>query len=665
MRPAHILRKTGKTGGYPRMVISFDTETHPDPRDVKHASDDRRQCLTLGYAHFSDFGTVGKRTTGRGRYKDAVCYFKQADEFWDFVESKTQPKMKLTVVGHNAKNFDLSVLKFEMQLRQRGWVIDAEKMTIPDPNGPFRIEARKGNRTIVLCDLSNWYGMLPLKKIGMSLKMFKGEVNAADSKYWPMNGCKPNTPDWRDLKKYCKQDSAIVLHAMKVWAEFCEKYDMGPHAMTNAGQALNAYRHRFMPHDIHLHNDGTATDLERNSYLGARTEAFIVGTFKAPNPTEFKKLDINSMYPYVMSVNKYPTKLLRTEQGRNIGRDLASATKTSPKVRRSYVRGLIDAGYGVVAEVHIDTTRSTLHEDKAACVPDVFEGKLTYRRGTFNATVTTRELLRAIKRGIIVDVLRIAVYEMEYIFKQWVDEMYKLRKTLEADGNGSYAALVKNLLNSLYGKFGQRNFRWDKSDVPLDGKAGLASFRDLQTGERYHLRKLGTETQRRSETKIEGQNSFPAIAAHITADARLLINEYREKAGIEFVWYMDTDSLFTNTSGYKKLQEMNVIDQKRLGALKLEEETDYMVINAPKDYTFGTTTKLKGVKGNAVYDAQEGTYTQDKFRSLAGAMRQRDVNRVIISKTKKRIAHTNTKREVLPGGRTRPLVAQDRRPILQ
>jgi len=57
--------------------------------------------------------------------------------------------------------------------------------------------------------------------------------------------------------------------------------------------------------------------LEREGYNGGRNECFYIGTL---NSQKYYKLDVNSMYPYVMQNNKYPVELLGYGEKVNIER---------------------------------------------------------------------------------------------------------------------------------------------------------------------------------------------------------------------------------------------------------------------------------------------------------------------------------------------------------
>ena len=110
----------------------------------------------------------------------------------------------------------------------------------------------------------------------------------------------------------------------------------------------------------------------------------------------------------------------------------------------------------------------------------------------------------------------------------------------------------------------------------------------------------------------ESINSFPAVAAHVTAFARVKMMELMEFIGRENIYYTDTDSLFVNRVGYDKCKDTLI--GKELGMLKLEKQSSNVTIFNPKDYIFEDDIKIKGIRKNAEKLA-DNKYKQVQFTS--------------------------------------------------
>ncbi|GAJ21876.1 unnamed protein product, partial [marine sediment metagenome] len=134
----------------------------------------------------------------------------------------------------------------------------------------------------------------------------------------------------------------------------------------------------------------------------------------------------------------------------------------------------------------------------------------------------------------------------------YVDKFYQLRQRFKSGGRSDYDEICKLLLNSLYGKFGQKAEVWEKigeaSGEPDRIETCYLSGRNSPSSIRYLLGEIfecvGIE---------ESFNSFPAIASHVTAYGRMYLYELMKQAGRENVFYCDTDSLIVNEAGRSKL----------------------------------------------------------------------------------------------------------------
>ena len=75
----------------------------------------------------------------------------------------------------------------------------------------------------------------------------------------------------------------------------------------------------------------------------------------------------------------------------------------------------------------------------------------------------------AFDNGWITEIHKIYEYRARKIFRDYVTDIYSLRKKAKLEGNIPKALLLKYLLNSLYGKFGQKKFgEWVRVTDKLD-----------------------------------------------------------------------------------------------------------------------------------------------------------------------------------------------------
>jgi len=363
--------------------------------------------------------------------------------------------------------------------------------------------------------------------------------------------------------------------------------------------------------------------MERESYRGGRTEAFYIG--RLPKG-KYYKLDVNSMYPFVMRERLYPTKLIRLE--------------TQPSLsglKRALQR------FFVIAHVRIKVDKP---------IVAIKGERLIFPVGEFDAFLTSPELELLMKHGEILKVYKYAIYEQHPIFKDYVDFFYTLKEKYTKEGNSAFKQIAKLFLNSLYGKFGQRTRLFDKVGE-CEHEDGYEVVFDVETGKRITYRYLNNEVWVESEEYVEGENSMVVIASAVSAYARCYLWSLIEKAGLENVFYCDTDSLIVNEEGYERLRDY--LDDYKLGYLKCEGVSEFVEIRNAKDYTFGEEVKRKGVKKNAV-EIAPNIFKQEQFERLRSAWRKGRVNEVIVKEQIKELKQEYKKGIVTESGRVKPFV---------
>ena len=87
-----------------------------------------------------------------------------------------------------------------------------------------------------------------------------------------------------------------------------------------------------------------------------------------------------------------------------------------------------------------------------------------------------------------------------------------------------------------------------------------------------------------------------------------------ERAGMENIYYCDTDSLFLNREGYDNLDLAGYLDNDRLGALKLEGIGQAEIWGA-KLYQFGEDVHRKGVPNGSVQTDSRFDYLEWQTKS--------------------------------------------------
>jgi len=382
-----------------------------------------------------------------------------------------------------------------------------------------------------------------------------------------------------------------------------------------------------MDHKILIDANPRALALARDSYHGGRTEAFRIGRVKGP----IYVLDVNSMYPYVMRERDYPT-VLKAHLINPTASEMARWLDSKCVVARCLVKTRVPA-YAVVSK-----------------------GKLVFPVGQFHAVLTTPHLFRAIQSGDLVSVSEAAVYDKAPVFTRFVDELYSLRLAAGKKDNAVESYLLKILMNSLYGKFGQKGGVWTKVGDTEDWSVKTWIDYDLEEGTQVRMRQLAGIVQQR-QTDGESWSSHPAIAAHVTAYARAYLWSIIDRAGRENVVYCDTDSVWVNRKGYLRLRAR--VHKSDIGALKLEHVYPWIVVHGAKDYETPDAWKCKGVSHKAKW-VGERTVVQEQWSSLVGLIGAGSLSAPRTRLVRKTLERVYDKGRVLPSGHVLPLTLCER-----
>jgi len=595
-RKPHIL-KSEKTLAIPRHIIFFDTETFQDKVDEYSI----KQRLRLGWACYY------RRPYGRHTETLEWFYFDTHIAFWTFVFNHTAPKQKLWLIARNL-TFDFTVLKGWKHLRKAGY-----KLKFFHNQGTCNIISVRGkSNSIVFLDSMNWFPE-SLEKTGERIGIPKLKIDF-------------KTCTKAELSIYCKNDVLIELENFKYFIRFLEGNKVARLCYTRGSTAMAAFLLSHYTTKIFIHNNKQAIDLERESYKGGRVECFFIGELKNEN---YYLLDVNSLYPFVMRNNVYPVKYIKKVKGYDL---------------QTFRRLFIDKA--IVAKVLIETDLP---------IYAVRRGRCMFPVGRFWATLCTPELKYAVEHNHIKKVDTCVIYNQENIFRSYVDTFYALRQDFKSAGVEVFEQLCKYMMNSLYGKFGQKGENWNKiGECPNEPDREELVFNiggRRVTKLRYLLGELFIMTGHG-----ESFDSFPAIAAHVTAYARMYLWQLMQQTGYGNYFYCDTDSLIVNETGLCMLDDLMTPNQ--LGGLKIEQESQSIIIRGLKDYTFGEKNVIKGIRKNAI-EISTGVYRQEQWPSFRGLLRSGEPDTYVVGSTVKHLSREYTKGVIESDGVVNPFIFAD------
>jgi hypothetical protein len=368
------------------------------------------------------------------------------------------------------------------------------------------------------------------------------------------------------FREYLKLDCISLYELLKVYQKEIDTIAGEPVKLgyTLASTAMRLYR-TMEPGKFALirrmksqEEENGCLDMVRKSYTGGRCEVF------KRLGSNLHSYDVNSLYPSVMFDFNYPINPSHPfdctmDEFYNVYRPL-------PYIISCRVRAPTSLMVPVLAI-----------KDKPPGQPDE---KLLYRVGEFEGCWCKPEFEKALELGYeIVSIDKVIIYGSEVdLFSNYVRKLYTIKQT----SKGARRAVAKLLMNSLYGKFGQRDEVHRLKITDSEGLEAIANEEDDDGEPRYRVmanKALGPD-QFLIEYKGDSfmRHNYVSIAAFVTSQARLRLYQFIEvcnKKGGQ-VWYVDTDSLKTDV-------EMPS-DPDKLGMLKHEYDLVEGVFIRPKVY---------------------------------------------------------------------------------
>lgn len=575
--------------------------------------------------------------------KQEHTFFNPAD-FWNILLSDYSiiRNREICLFAHNTQ-FDFKMLNGFTELINRKWNLDHFYFN----NGIFIMKWSKLDniykntkglplkRTLNIWDTFN-YARMSVDKIGESLGIPKLTID--------FEKCTD-----QELISYCLRDTEILYQFVKKLCDFLQEHDLSKLKSTAGSLSMNIFRHAFYHEKekpIYIHNLKKAIALERESYKGGITDVFNLNAIN-----KCYKLDINSMYPYIMKYCNLPTKLIA----------YFNESYSQFTIRR-IVKKLRTENYGIIADVLI-----TLPKQYAYILSRFNKSMFTY--GMFRITVCKPELDFIAKYGKIIRYYQVNVYETSNFLRNFISFFYEKRLEYKKEGNTAYEQFCKLVMNNLYGKFAQRKIvkhvygnseqdnkffikHQDIIEIMLEKNKQYMGLPVVylgtitNEGEIYVVNNKLIHQVQTNENAIE---SFVAISSFITSYARMLLINYLLIAKRKNVYYCDTDSLFTNQTGFNLLKQNNLISENELGMLKIEG-IGKAKFYAPKFYDFEKERKAKGIKKRSkiIDDNDKFTlYENEIWDKLKSDLKKGNLNQQVITLDRKKLLKTYDKGNVI------------------
>lgn len=415
-----------------------------------------------------------------------------------------------------------------------------------------------------------------------------------------------------------------VMSDYRLLASFVANNGLGALQHTAAAQGFYYYRKSHMAWPVEAHPFKCAIDLERAAHYGGRCELARLGEIDG----QVYHMDVNAQYTRLALTSDFPARFLGYNDNPPMDDALA----------------LIEEG-GAIADVTV-----RIREPVA---PIRTRERTLFPVGIFRTTLCQPELELAVRYGEIVRVHQLALYTMMPLLQTFAKAVTSLRVMARQIGSDNMLSFTKAMANGFYGKWGQRSKRW----VTVDGRENPERWEAWwephpKSDDPVCWRAIAGIVQYQ-DCEVESKLAVPAISAFMCSYGRAYLWRVIEAAGIDNVYYWDTDSVMCNQEGFDRLRDGQWLCDETVGKLKVREASDMVELIGVKHYIFGERYCCSGVSQRTEEVLHGSCIVSEHVGFGAGLWhRERGVSRRIARKVARRRKYSQGR--VLRDGRVVP-----------
>lgn len=410
------------------------------------------------------------------------------------------------------------------------------------------------NHRKILFDFRDSYALLPspLKDITESLNIhyLKAEININNIENLSR----------KEVINYLMHDVASLYESLINFQSF---FNLNKLNLTIGSITFTNWKNKYDINKFKMNH--SLYNFFKSSMYGGRCEVF--------NMTGFNLYyyDVNSLYPHVMTKYKYP---VCNYGNKSCCEGIDYEIMDNEPVNKLFIAEVENI---VIPELDIPPLPVKFNEHT------IFPcGKIS--NGIYNSI--DLELLK--RMGGNYDFIRGVVWnESDYIFSDYIDNLYKLKVESKKEGNTFNYYVSKILMNALYGKFGQSN------DFAKIRKIPDELLSDLLNDDSCNI--FDTDYDKFFKIiKHSSRSIHNHISSFILSYARTELYEHilniQNKGGK--MYYCDTDSLITDI--------IIDYDKYKLGLLDLEYKNFIGYFALPKLYALKLSDNKVLIKGKGL-----------------------------------------------------------------
>lgn len=522
-------------------------------------------------------------------------------EMWQWIAGHCRPEQRTVVFAHNL-GYDVRIADVLGILPKLGFRLEWCNLDSSVSSMTWRSE----RGTLVFADTFTWLPM-QLEEIAplVGLKKLHMPVDSWSEAAWT---------------RYCMRDAEIVYRAVSELVNYISDEDLGNWQPTGAGMAYATWRHRYMTHNVLVHDDPDAIEAEREAMHTGRAEAWRHGELTGDTWTE---VDLRNAYIRIASECSLPCKL----KYHNGAITLSQYTHLALRFR-------------VLAKCYVATSLPV--------VPCKKGGRTLWPVGTFTTWLWDVEIDELIKEGQDVRISEVYVYTRGPLLADWAKWVLGVAYSEDAGIPPVVRKWVKHCGRALIGRIALRIPNWELFGENPVGEAGVSHMVDTGSGHVSRMMHVGNQTFVETD-RTEGRDSLPQITGWIMAECRMRLWRAMRDAGLNDVAHVDTDSLIVSADGLRCLRRAmgDAFDDM----WQVKGAWHHMHIYGPRNYRAAGMRKTSGVPRKAI-EVEPNVFTGEKWSGIATDLQSGHSDRVTVSPGAWKVKSTDPRRWNASGAST-------------
>lgn len=584
-RAPHWIKPNHQTR-MPKRWIAFDTESK-----VTRNGSEEIQTWSTGAA-------IRWRTDLKSGNALESDTFATPRLFWEYVSDYCRKGMRTVVAAHN--------LGHDIRISRALEILPALGFTLEWCNLDSNVSSmtwRSDHGTLVFMDTWTW---LPLQlatiapDVGLRKLSMPGE-NASRTKW----------------DQYCMRDAEIVYRCVSALNDYIAREQLGNWQPTGAGMAYATWRHKFLEHNILVHDDTYALKAERAAMHTGRAEAWRHGIIMGDTWTE---VDMRNAYTTIAAECDLPVKI---------------KMRTGAITHSQYKR--LSGIYRILALCDIDCD--------APVAPYYTGTKTIWPVGTFRTWLWDTELEAMRQAGGTATIRDALCYTRAPILSSWANWVLSILRNSSEETSPVVKTWLKHCARALIGRIALRCPSWDYFGENPGGMTGISHETDAVTGITTRCMHIGNQTFHETG-RTEGNDSLPQVTGWIMAECRSRLWKAISAAGQGQVAHVDTDSLLVSSTGLAALRAAEQERWQSHWAVKGSWRT--LTVYGPRNYRCGKLRKTSGVPKSAT-ETSPNVFTGERWHGMAADMGSGRSGSVTVETTTWHVRAGDPRRDDAPG----------------